>query len=251
MDFSIKQYKELLDKMRSRDYHFQTFNDFLLKPMDRSIILRHDVDLLPLNSLKFAKIQHELGIKGTYYFRAVPESWDDKIIAMISDLGHEVGYHYENLTTCDGNMDKAIVDFKKNLEKLRKIVPVTTICMHGSPKSKFDSKDLWRDHNYQDYEIIGEPYFDIDFNKVFYLTDTGRMWDGQKVSVRDKVKTSFKQSYHTTNQIIEAFDSNQLSNQIMFNFHPQRWHSNSVLWTQELLLQNAKNIIKKYYFVIE
>jgi len=206
---------------------------------------------LPLNSLKFAQIQNELGIQGTYYFRAVPESWDDRIIAEIYRLGHEIGYHYENLTICKGDIEKAIEDFKNNLEKLRHIVPVTTICMHGSPKSKYDSKDLWKDYDYRGYGIIGEPYFDVDFNKVFYLTDTGRMWDGRKVSVRDKVKTSFKQSYHTTNQIIEAFNENQLSKQIMFNFHPQRWHSNPFLWTRELLLQNTKNIIKKYYFVNE
>jgi|ERR1035437_5345325 hypothetical protein len=55
--------------------------------------------------------------------------------------------------------------------------------MHGSPLSKYDSKDLWKKYNYRDYKIIGEPYFDVDFNKVFYLTDTGRRWDGEKVSV--------------------------------------------------------------------
>ena len=43
-----------------------------------------------------------------------------------------------------------------------------------------------------------------DFNKVFYLTDTGRRWDGHKVSVRDKVNTSFTGTYHSSKQIIEA-----------------------------------------------
>ena len=59
--------------------------------------------------------------------------------------------------------------------------------MHGSPRSRFDNKSLWKKYDYKDYGIIGEPYFDIDFNDVFYLTDTGRRWDGDKVSVRDKV----------------------------------------------------------------
>ena len=39
----------------------------------------------------------------------------------------------------------------------------------------------------RDFGIIAEPCFDIDFNDVFYLTDTGRRWDGSDVSVRDKV----------------------------------------------------------------
>jgi hypothetical protein len=34
----------------------------------KSIILRHDVDARKGHSLQFARIQHELGIVGTYYF---------------------------------------------------------------------------------------------------------------------------------------------------------------------------------------
>jgi len=164
-------------------------------------------------------------------------------------LGHEIGYHYENLTTYNGNLTKGIEDFEKNLINLQKLVPVSTICMHGSPMSKYDSKDLWEKYKYQDFGIIGEPYFDMDFNKVFYLTDTGRRWDGHKVSVRDKVITNFQQTYHSTNQIITSINKNELPKQIMFTFHPQRWHDNNLLWIKEILLQNAKNMIKKYFFV--
>ena len=56
-------------------------------------------------------------------------------------------------------------------------------------RNKYDNKQLWKYYNYKAYGIIGEPYFDINFNDVFYLTDTGRRWDGDKVSVRDKVKS--------------------------------------------------------------
>ena len=68
-------------------------------PTNKCIVLRHDVDKLPENSLRFAQIQHELGITGSYYFRIVPESFNPKIIEKIAGLGHEIGSHYENLTT--------------------------------------------------------------------------------------------------------------------------------------------------------
>jgi len=249
MDFTIKKYKELLKALKGQNYSFQTYEEFLLQPQGKSIILRHDVDLLPENSLHFAIIQYELGIKGSYYFRAVPESWDENIILEIADMGHEVGYHYETMDTANGNVDLAMEQFVQNLSKLRKLVKVQTICMHGSPRSKFDNKDLWKKYNYRELGVIGEPYFDIDFDQVFYLTDTGRRWDGNRVSVRDKVKTSFKNSYHTTNQIIKTVDNGELLNQIMFTFHPQRWHSNVGLWVKELYLQKTKNIIKKYFYV--
>jgi hypothetical protein len=246
MDFTLKKYKSFLDALISRQYNFQTFEEFILNPKSTSIILRHDVDLLPENSLEFAKIQEKQNIKGTYYFRAKKESWNENIIKKISTLGHEVGYHYECLATCKGNLEKAIIDFEKNLTKLRKLAQVSTICMHGSPLSKDDSRDLWKKYSYKEFGIIGEPYFDVDFNSVLYLTDTGRRWDGKNYSVRDKVNSSLPYSFHKTDEIISASNNNKLPNQIMFTFHPQRWTENKLLWTKELFNQNLKNIIKRF-----
>ena len=250
MNFTIKKYKELLKALKKHKYTFQTFEEFLKNPNNKVVILRHDVDLLPQNSLRFAKIQHDLGINGSYYFRAVPESWDEDIILEVAGMGHEVGYHYETMDTAKGDIDIAMDQFRQHLNNLRNLTKVKTICMHGSPRSKFDNKAIWDKYDYRDVGIIGEPYFDIDFNQVFYLTDTGRRWDGQKLSVRDKVKTNFKNTYHSTNQIIVALKKRELPNQIMFTFHPQRWHDNIFLWTNELLIQNVKNYIKKYFYVI-
>ena len=249
MDFTIQEYRKLLYTLKKQGYTFQTFEGFLRNPGKKVVILRHDVDRLPQNSLQFARIQNELEIVGSYYFRAVPESWEENIILEIAGLGHELGYHYETMDTAKGDVDLAMNQFKMNLEKLRKLVDVNTICMHGSPLSKYDNKEVWEKYNYKEFGIIGEPYYDINFNQVYYLTDTGRKWDGQNVSVRDKVKTSFKQSFHTTDQIIKALNYAELPDQIMFTFHPQRWHDNYFLWTNELIVQNIKNNIKKYFFV--
>ncbi len=249
MDFTVKKYKELLKALIAKEYNFQTFEAYIQTPKEKSIVLRHDVDLLPYNSLDFAKIQANLGIKGTYYFRAVPESWDEKVIKKIAKMGHEIGYHYECLTTCKGNLELGIKDFEKNLKALRKLAPVATICMHGSPMSKYDSKDLWKTYDYVDYKIIAEPYFDVDYNKVYYITDTGRKWDGHATSVRDKVSTNFKNTYHTTDDIIKAIQTDAYPSVAMFTFHPQRWNDNMLLWSKELVLQNTKNVIKEYFFV--
>ncbi|WP_020601245.1 hypothetical protein [Spirosoma panaciterrae] len=251
MDFTVTKYTEFLDSIRSGSYSFQSFSESLAHISNKSIILRHDVDLLPSNSLVFAKIQRDRGIKGVYYFRAVPESWNEYIIKGISELGHEIGYHYECLTTCNGNLSLAIKDFEKNLTALRKLAPVSTICMHGSPMSKYDSKDLWKTYSYRDFGILGEPYFDIDFGKVAYFTDTGRRWDGEKVSVRDKVDSTFGHRFRTTDEIIAALRSNELPDQMMFTFHPQRWNDDPWQWTKELISQNVKNLVKQYFFIKE
>ena len=96
-----------------------------------------------------ARIEAELGWKAVYYFRAVPESWDESVIREIHALGHEIGYHYECMTTCNGNVDAAWHDFLNNLQRLRAIAPVSKICMHGSPRSKWDSRDMWKKYDYK------------------------------------------------------------------------------------------------------
>ena len=209
MDFTFRTYRSLLNTLASQDFSFLSFEQFIGNNAGKKIALRHDVDLFPKNSLRFAKIESEFGIKGSYYFRIVPHSFNEKIIKEICSMGHEVGYHYEDISLATGvrrqasgeesrindarhteeeSVKMAIESFKKNLAKLREIVPVKTICMHGSPISRWDSRLLWKYYDYHDFGIVGEPYFDIDFNDVLYLTDTGRRWDGESVSIRDKAR---------------------------------------------------------------
>jgi len=252
-DFTVKKYTQLLDALKGTGHAFQTFEQFLTKPDARVIVLRHDVDKLPQNSLRTAKIEHGLGIRGVYNFRSVWESWDEEIIKEIHSLGHEIGYHYEELAEFQGDADKAFEGFKSNLNRLRKLVPVSTITMHGSPRSRHDSRDLWKKFDYRELDLIGEPYFDIDFSKVLYLTDTGRRWDGFRVNVRDKVDTTMydalaKKGYpiRSTDDIIRAATENALPDRIMINFHPQRWHTNPFLWTGQLVFQNLKNVVKRF-----
>ena len=41
-------------------------------------------------------------------------------------------------------------------------------------------------HDYHNFGIVGEPYFDIDFNEVLYLTVTGRRCDEDFFNIIDK-----------------------------------------------------------------
>lgn len=84
---------------------------------------------------------------------------------------------------CNGGSALALKLFAENLQKFRTLYPVTTICMYGSPRSKFDNRDLWSKYDYHAYGIIAEPYFDLDFNQMAYYTDTGRRWNGESTSV--------------------------------------------------------------------
>ena len=176
----------------------------------------------------------------------------------------------------------AIESFKENLAKIREIAPVKTICMHGSPMSRWDSRLLWKYYNYHDFGIVGEPYFDVNFDEVLYLTDTGRRWDGDTVSVRDKglgirkkrldeegynewkvkpvsgslmnmisesIDFQDKYRFRSTSEIIRVAERGELPDKILMTFHPQRWTDRPVPWVKELIWQNVKNVGK--YFLVK
>ncbi len=285
MDFTIKQYKQLLLTFHRVGYEFVTFKEYIgstgasrlpgngsgsnsngkksrnldsctkFDPNRRVVILRHDVDKRPANSLEVAWLEHAAGIRGSYYFRVVPGSYDLRVMKEIAALGHEIGYHYEDVDLesqkskfkSKNNNGAALVDlayesFRRNLESLRKDFDVTTACMHGSPRSRFDNRMIWEKYSYRDLGIIGEPYFDIDFKKCAYFSDTGRKWNGASVSVRDKVNSKYKFSFDSTLTLIDNI--HKLPDRVMFTIHPQRWTDHALPWARELVWQNVKNIAK-------
>ena len=286
MDFTIEKYKELLEALKKHKSHR----------------IRHDVDLRPEFSLRVAQVEAEMGVQATYYFRSMHFESHAEVIKAIVALGHRAGYHYESLTTCKGDIEAAYEDFCQNLEKLRKIVPVTTACAHGSPRSPWNSQSLFssqqvnesavareldertsqRDtgstslhvkdsktqgpkdsatlplcHSTYDIHALGieyEPMLDTDFSKTLYLTDTGRRWDGYKVSVRDKVPQHQEQwqqeglIFHTTDDIIQALRDPEHpihQKELLINTHPQRWMPFGPQWLTEATLQWWKNIAKR------
>jgi len=245
-DFTLKIYTELLETALQQGYSLTAYENFVRGEIsnEKVYILRHDVDDLPYNSVKTAEIEKSLGGRGVYYFRIVRQSNVPDAIEKIAKMGHEIGYHYEDLALCHGNYEKAYEQFLNNLAYFRKYYPVQTICMHGSPMSKWDNRKIWEKYDYKSTGIIAEPYFDTDFNKMLYITDTSRHWNGSSYSIRDKVE-GLQANINSTRDLINQLKSGLLSHQIMMNIHPQRWHDSLAGWGKELILQSSKNVVKK------
>lgn len=246
-DFSLDIYEILLKTAIKKGYTCTPYVDFIEKrPEGKTIILRHDVDDLPENSLATAQLEKRLGIKGTYYFRCVKQSFNLEVLREIKNLGHEIGYHYEDLALCGGNYERAYEHFLRELQRFRSHAEIKTICMHGSPLSKYDNRALWKKYNYKELGILAEPYFDTDFSKVFYLSDTGRKWNNAAASIRDRVESSISIQVRSTEHLIQLLEKDELPQQIMINIHPQRWTNSSLLWWKELIWQNIKNAVKRF-----
>ncbi len=241
MDFTLAKYRQLCQALIDCGLEFE---------------LRHDIDLKPANALDIARAEHSLGLTANYYFRYMDIWGNPGIIRQIAGLGHTIGYHYESLTSTQGDMAAAYGDFCRNLTQLRTIAPVHTACAHGSPRSPFNSMDLWKHYDIRDSGIEYEPMLDTDFNRTLYLTDTGRRWDGYRVSVRDRVpeREKFWQSeglvFHTTDDVIKALEDRHHPihrYRLLINTHCQRWAARfGTEWIAELCKQSIKNIVKRF-----
>ena len=150
----------------------------------------------------------------------------------------------EVLADNNGDHSLAIKDFERNLEKFRAVVPISTICMHGSPFSKWCDSDIWKNKNFRDYGILGEAFLSIDYNKVRYFTDTEGSWNNSKFNIRDSVKSNLDPLItNSTFDLISLLSD--LDTNISINVHSQRWDDSFLFWTRELFTQSSKNIVKE------
>lgn len=104
--------------------------------------------------------------------------------------------------------------------------------MHGSPMSSFYNCAIWQKYSYKDLSILTEPCFDLNFNDIFYITDTGHCWDGHLFNVCDKATKEnpvknpilLNLKFRSTLDVIKSIESGNFPNGAMLNFHHQRWN---------------------------
>lgn len=246
MDFTLKTYRQLLETFLAKDYELITYEHYCRqKPVGKFLIVRHDVDEIASNALQMAKVEHELGVRATYFFRIVKQSNRPEILREIASMGHEIGYHYEDLSFSKGNLSEAKKSFDKSLAYFRTFYPVVSVCMHGSSTSKYDNREFWNHFNLNDFGLIGEPYLTTDFNEVYYFTDTGYAWDGGKYAVRDVVESRFNQKFHSSKQIMEAVNTGQFPNQSLMLAHTL-WSKHVFQWILLHLREFLRNNLKYY-----
>ncbi|RLB40374.1 MAG: hypothetical protein DRH12_10115 [Deltaproteobacteria bacterium] len=245
-DFTHQRYNEIIQTLKSNGYHFLKFSEYpkacRFSPV---VILRHDVDRHPRKSLALALLEHELGVRSTYFFRVKRCSFNLAIMKLIKEMGHEIGYHYEDLSCCGGDHLSAWQSFKRNLSLFSPVCTVRTIAMHGSPFSPWDNRNLWDYYDYRELGISLEAYRDIDWSRFIYLTDTGRNWNG-KHNLRDKVRLGdFVQMEDLKDsECVMRFISMSRPD-LVISVHPERWNDSIVDWLLSLLLDSCAKILKR------
>lgn len=247
-DFTFKKYQELLYAIHEMNYKVYTIADYYDANEKKSleakyVVLRHDVDGNVQNALKMAKLENHLGFTATYYFRMKGRLFVPDVVKKISDLGHEIGYHYEHLPDAKGDIEEAKKIFELNLNKLRELADVKTACMHGRPFSKYDSRDFWKYYKLRDFGLKAEPYMNLDYKDKFYFTDTGQAWDNTKFNIRDLVLSKGNMDVQSTDDLIKLFASNSIDKSAML-IHTNRWVDELPIWIFYTLGNKTVNVLK-------
>jgi hypothetical protein len=276
LDFSFRKYDEILSAIANSQYRVITIEEYILNSdlPDKYIIIRHDVDLDPYCQVKFAEFEYIYNMRSSYYFRFIDKIYKEDIIEKVSQFGHSVGYHYEVYTKAKGDPLKAIIIFRKELEHFKKNWACKTVCPHGGsfaveadgyslknmvkliPKiltgkklfSAFTNFDIWDNHRFEEFGIIGDAYRSIDFTNFLYLSDTGRSWD-KRFKRLDKVNSEINPKFDiiTSDDIIRVIKNHE-TDKIYLLVHAEQWKDNFIDWLGWYAAQLIRRLGKKIIF---
>jgi len=244
MDFTLKSYRQILLTIKECKIPVFTVEQWIRKQPAKGILLRHDVDRFPANALKMAILENHNQIRSSYYFRHIKSVFKEKIIRQIASLDHEIGYHYEDLAAARGDWGRATQRFVANLDQFRRLVPVKTVAMHGSPLSKLNNLDLWNSMNYEDVHLLGDASIIPGRRQIIYFTDTGRSWANNSVNLRDRITASLSVPVKTSTDLIQYIQENS-TQKIYISCHPERWNNNPIKWILYFMFDLLSNTMKR------
>jgi hypothetical protein len=229
-------------------YDFKSYSDWQAcssSDSDYLAILRHDVDRFPHRALAMAQGEHALGVTSTYFFRTRPCSFRPAIIREIASLNHEIGYHYEDLSSTRGNFDAAVESFGVNLQLFDGLFPVRMVAMHGSPLSPHHNLDLWEIARPEDFGVK-DATISFDFSSFVYLTDTGRTFAQSGSNLRDHIP-SLKHGTHSFNgtDSVKRVLAERAFGKFVVSCHPERWTNSPLGWSIQLAQDRGVNAVKR------
>lgn len=218
-----QEYAQYLQEARAAGYELVPLESWLTAgdTAGPTVVMRHDVDLLPANARVMGDIEQELGVSSTYYFRWT--TFDLPVIRALLAAGHRIGLHYETLTrvarerglyrpeqitpsvmaVCRAELKEEIAEFQ------RRTGTGATICAHGDRRARtigVRNAELLIGERYEDYGITASAD-DLDAHARIDCWVT----DGEDVD------TTWGSGISISGSVSKGFGT------ILFNSHPNHW----------------------------
>lgn len=183
-EFSYAEYRRILELATARNRNLR-FRDL---PADgdsgRYFILRHDVDFSPATALRMAEFEAALGVRATYFLLFSSSFYNlfseecCRIPRRLTELGHEVGLHYDlacyDLMSRDRPPLEVLVNEANALSQLC-AEPVRSIAMHNPSVYGADV--------FQQVERFINAYDPRYTREIAYFSDSCGAWRDEAAAV--------------------------------------------------------------------
>lgn len=188
MKFTYSSYIGMLNLLKANDYIFCKYGQY--KDKEKTVILRHDVDMDLEKALEFARLEHQNEVFSTYYILLCTDFYNifskksNDILTEIISLGHDIGLHFDELRYNCKNTEDIKVMVKKEVETIYKYMDyhIKSVSMHRPSKLVLGN----------DIKINGliNSYSKEYFEYFKYLSDSRMLWkeDVEEIIVSQKYK---------------------------------------------------------------
>lgn len=173
-DFTRDNYRRLL-KLAKQKYSFCSFEDF--EKTENPVIWRHDIDFSVHSAYALAKIEHDEGVKSTFFihlhneFYNVFEKEISDLLEKIFKLGHNAGLHFDchYYAIASASQLEEKLQFEKGiLEKLFG-VPINVFSFHNTTEEIL----FYNSDRYAGMINTYSRYFREEFG---YCSDSNGYW---------------------------------------------------------------------------
>ena len=189
--FTRHGYRRLIEGFLDAGYTPATFET--VRRECRDVIMRHDVDVSLEAAVSIAELEHEMGVRATYFvmvsnsFYNVFSREGRRMVARIAELGHCVGLHVDVslYPTSSDILAACSPAIAKEFQLLAAVVddPIELISLHN-PRPELVNRERSRGGRSHTYE----PRF---FSDLAYVADFGR-----ELALRRAVRAGRVQERH-------------------------------------------------------
>lgn len=236
MEFTYKAYGELLALLRQQGYTFCSYHD--CQEYDRSVIVRHDIDMDIDKAVKMAQIETEMGISSTYFvlvtsnFYNIFSKENQDMLRKLHAMGHEVGLHFDE-AKYDEETD-LVQAMEQEATLLEQCIgcPVRSVSMHRPSK-----KTLEADYVVKGGHIVNS-YGTEFFRNHKYVSDSRRNW---REDVQAIIKSEEYERLHVLTHPFWYDEVEQTAKEALKNFCESRtglcyeWLQDNVRDLEEIL----------------
>jgi len=257
MIFVYKKWEKFCRELAHKNVHSITARDVAeKKTADTYIVLKHDVETNVAKAYAMAKIEQKYEHRGTYYVQAylLEDVQNVSLLRQMSDMGHEISYHYDVMDLCKGNLEKAIKAYQKNVALFeRNGFEIKTVCQHGNPVVErvgyTSNRDFFRSTRVQqlfphmsDIMVDFKRKADTDY---LYFSDAGRKFKLVYDPLNNDIVNSDDKNipFDNLGELLVYAEESGLS--YIISTHPHRWTKHILIYLmKDIFFRVVKQIAK-------